>query len=127
MSQGLFLKFFEKKKSMRKHKNMKFLMAKFLRKMLLISKIRNLIILVRNNPLHLTDFLLLLNSQIIHKYANPLNNQIVEEAIPTHPSFKILNFIFRKNLNFSKNKIKKKGRIKRKITRKVTLLNNLTD
>ncbi len=102
-------------------------MAKFLRKTLLAAKIRRLFVLVRNTPLHLLDFLTHLNTQIIHKYAHPLNGKIVEEATAPITSFKILNFIFRKNINFSKNKIKKKGRIKRKITRKVVLLNNLTD
>lgn len=127
LSQGLFLKFFEKRKSMRKHKNMKLLMAKFLRKLLYSIKIKHLFFVVRNTPLHLIDFLYFLNAPTVHKYVNPVSGLLVEEENTAYPKFSAINFVFRKNIDFSKNKIKKKGRIKRKITRKLTMLNNLTD
>jgi hypothetical protein len=123
----MFIKFFEKRKSAKKNKNIKLLMAKFLRKLIYIVKIKYLFFFVRNNPLHLTDFLFFLNTPIIHKYVNPENGQIIEEKNVNSSLFKITNFIFFKNIDFTKNKIRKKGRIKRKITRKVVLTNNLTD
>lgn len=123
----MFIKFFEKKKSLKKNKNIKLLMAKFLRKLIYITKIKYLFFFIRNNPLHLSDFLFFLNTPIIHKYINPENGQIIEEKNANSPVFKITNFVFFKNIDFTLNKIRKKGRIKRKITRKIVISNNLTD
>lgn len=106
---------------------MKLLMAKFLRKLYIITKVKYNVLIIKKNPVYFLEFLSFLNSPIVHKFSNPFNDKIIEEKTNYFSSFKILYFIFFKNQNFSFNKQKKKGRIKRKIFRKLVIENKLVD
>jgi hypothetical protein len=79
LSTGLFIKYFEKKKSFKKNKIIKILIAKYLRKIFLLTKTRNLILTIRKNPTFLLEMINFLNLPIIHKFANPLTEEIIEE------------------------------------------------
>ena len=127
ISNGFFIKFYEKKKSLKKNKMIKLLIAKHLRKILLILQIKNLILRVKNNPTFLVEFLSLLNFPISHKFVNPLSQKIIEEKKKFFTIIKFFYFIFLESFNFSKNKIRKKGRIKRKIIRKLFIKDRITD
>ena len=127
LSSGLFIKFFEKKKSFKKNKTIKLLMIKYLRKLLIISKITTLALLVKKTPIFLTELLNLMNTPISHKFLNPIDGKLTEEDLKSFTSFKFLYFIFLQNKSFCKNKLRLKGRIKRKILRKITLENRLAD
>jgi hypothetical protein len=127
LSPGFFIKYFDKKKSVKKNKNTKLLMAKYLRKMYIFLKIKYQIILIKKNPVFLLEFLTFFNSPIIHKFANPFTENIIEEKNNLNPISKTLYFVFFKSQDFSFTKTKKKGRIKRKIFRKLILQNNIVD
>ena len=127
LSTGLFIKFFEKRKSLKKNKTIKLLMAKYIRKLFLISKIKNIILVVKKIPLFINEILNFLNSPIAHKFLNPVDNKIIEESETNFIQIKFLYFLFLNNKNFSKNKTLKKGRIKRKILRKVIFENKIVD
>ena len=127
LSSGLFIKFFEKKKSFKKNKIIKVLIAKYLRKVFIMSRIKNIMLIVKNNPTLLPEILSFINSPIVHKFQDPLTEEIIEEKKQYTPVIKFLNFLFLENLDFSKNKTKKRGRIKRKILRKVVSSNNIVD
>jgi len=126
-STGLFIKFFEKRKSIKKNKAIKLLMAKYLRKLFIISKINNLILVIKKTPLFINELINFLNTPIAHKFLNPIDQKIVDESISKNLSIRFLYFIFMENKNFSKNKIASKGRIKRKILRKITFENRIID
>lgn len=127
-SPGFFIKFFEKKKSLKKSRSLKMLSARYLRKLYIFSKIKYSIFFVKKLPVGFLEFLSSLNTPIIHKFNDPFTNKLVEEnPNPNRPLINILYFIFFKNIDFSSNKIKKKGRIKRKITRKLFLENSISD
>lgn len=53
--------------------------------------------------------------------------KIYEDSSLNQNIFNINYFIFLKNIDFSNNKIRKKGRIKRKITRKIFMENSIID
>lgn len=128
LTPGFFLKFFEKKKSLKKNKNLKLLCAKYLRKLYLLNKIKSNIFIIKNNPVYLLEMLNIMHSPIIHKFGNPFDEgNLIEEKDLKRKLIKVFYFIFLRNQDFSKNKIKKKGRIKRKITRKLVLENSITD
>jgi hypothetical protein len=127
LSPGLFLKYFNKKKSFKKNKTLKILMAKYIRKMLLLVKIKNLILITKQNPTFLIDFLALLNTQIVHKFFDPISKELFEDKSSTSTRIKFLYFVFLKNINFNNQKKPQMGRIKRKITRKLILRNALVD
>lgn len=78
-------------------------------------------------PVFLLEIVNFLNQPISHKFLNPYTNKVIEETNTKLYHLKIFNIIFLNNKNFSTNKIKKKGRIKRKIIRKVILENKLID
>lgn len=127
LTPGFFVKFFEKKKSIKKNKNTKILMSKYLRKIYIITKIKNQIIVVKNNPIFLIEFLTFLNSPIIHKFYDPLKKKIINEKKSPQFNTKTIYFIFFKNHEYSFNKKKKIGRIKRKIKRKIIIQNQILD
>lgn len=127
LSSGLFIKFFEKKKSFKKNKTVKLLMIKYLRKLLVITKITTLSLVVKKTPVFLTELLNLINTPISHKFSNPIDGKLIEEDSKSFTLLKFLYFIFLQNKSFCKNKLRLKGRIKRKILRKITLQNRLID
>lgn len=127
LSTGFFIKFFEKKKSIKKTKTIKLLMAKYIRKIFIISKLKNSILIIKHNPLFLMEILNLFNTPIAHKFIDPVTGKVIEEAEDNSLWLKFLYFIFLDNKDFSKNKIAKKGRIKRKILRKIVFENKIVD
>jgi hypothetical protein len=127
ISTGLFIKFFEKRKSIKKNKAIKLLMAKYLRKLFIISKITNLIMMIKKTPLFINELVNFLNLPIAHKFLNPIDQKTIDESFNKKLTIKFLYFIFTENKNFSKNKLPQKGRIKRKILRKVTFENKIVD
>jgi len=125
ISSGFFIKFFEKKKLYKKSKIVRSLLIKYLRKLFLLIRIPRLVLIVKNKPVNLVEFLKLLNLEIPHKFYEPLTNrEIIDDGLRLT---KFLYFIFYKNTSYVKNKVRKKGRIKRKIFRKLVRQNNLTD
>jgi hypothetical protein len=128
LSPGLFIKFFEKRKALKRNKMIKFLMAKYLRKIILLTGLRNFILVIKKTPVFFVEFLTFLYQPIIHKFLNPFTQKITTEFdIKSDFFIKILYFIFLKNNSFTKNKTKAKGRIKRKIYRKLVLTNGIID
>jgi hypothetical protein len=79
LSAGLFIKFFEKKKSFKKNKMIKLLMAKCIRKIFLLSKITTAILIIKKTPSFLVEILNFINSPILHKFENPFDKSTVEE------------------------------------------------
>jgi len=127
LTQGFFLKFFEKKKSLKKTKTLKLLLARYLRKFLVLLNIKNKILIVKKNPTSLLEIISLINSPIIHKFNSPFSDKIIDDSQNVKTVFNASYCIFMKTLDFSKNKQKKRGRVKRKITRKIVLENAITD
>lgn len=126
-SNGLFLKFFGRKKSLKKHKTIKLLTAKFLRKLFLVTHLRTAILIIKKTPLYLLEMLNLFNTPIIYKFTNPIENTTIEERLDDFLLIRFLYFIFLENKNFTFNKQKKRGRVKRKISRKLVLVNKVID
>lgn len=102
-------------------------MAKFIRKLFLVSKIKTVILIIKKIPLFLIEFLTLLNTPIIHKFIDPINKKIIEEKDENKVILNFVYFIFLQNIDFSLNKGPQKGRIKRKILRKLIINNKIID
>jgi hypothetical protein len=105
-------------------------MAKYLRKLFIISRIRTTILILKNNPTFLIEILKLINTPIIHKFTDPVDNKIIDETDTKEKQpdwIRFLFFIFTNNINFTKNKGPQKGRIKRKILRKLVIENKIVD
>ncbi len=102
-------------------------MAKYVRKIFLISKIKNIILVLKKIPVFINEIINFFNTPIAHKFLNPVDNKFIEESSSAPIWIKFFYFIFIENKNFTKNKTSQRGRIKRKILRKVTFENKLID
>jgi hypothetical protein len=124
---GLFLKFFENQKNKKKSKLIKMLIAKYLRKIFIVSKLKYLNVVISHNPVDLISFFNTLNSPIIAPFQDPYNEELIEESSLNKFSIRFNYFIFKQAIPYHKKKIKKRGRIKRKILRKLVIENKLVD
>lgn len=125
-SLGIFSKFFKKGKSFIKNKINFLVTAGFLRKILLFSDIRNLILMVKRTPIYLTETLTAINSPVIVNYKHPFSSENVNE-MRLKSFFYFYYFIFFHTKPYGYMKGRKRGRIKRKITKRIVKINNLTD
>jgi hypothetical protein len=103
------------------------LMAKYVRKLLVISRIYELILIVKRTPVFLLEIIKLLNQPIPHKFIDPLEERLIDETEKNKKWIKFFYFVFLNNKSFVKNKTRLAGRVKRKIRRKVIFGNKVVD
>jgi len=103
------------------------ILARYIRKLYLLIKFKHTIFFIKKIPTYLLEIINILNTPIIHKFLNPFSETVIEEPNTKKNIFNINYFIFFKNIDFSNNKIRQKGRIKRKVTRKMILENSIID
>lgn len=106
------------------------LIARYLRKLFLIINFKHIIFFVKKTPSLFIELFRLLNSIIVHKFINPFTRKFFFDNKDLFKNKKLLNidfFIFYKNIDFSKNKKRKKGRLKRKVTRKLFMIDSIID
>ena len=89
--------------------------------------IKNVDINVRRTPNYLVDMInkLLNNEPNKIYYTNPFDKKIKSTSVEC--KLKINNILFHYSKYFGKLKVKKKGRIKRKIKKRVVLINKILD
>lgn len=127
LSLGMFSKFFTKNKSFFKTKQMYLILASFLRKILLFASIKFLYLLITNIPTYVKEIMSTINNSVINHYKNPFNEEnFINEKNTINP-FKFSFFMFINNKPYGKVKVKKKGRLKRKITKRLTQMNRVLD
>ena len=127
LSSGLLLKGFGFKKSVKKLQSTKLLLVKLLRKMLLIVKVRNISLTVKGVPVNLPQYLRTLLTPINHYLIDPTTSMLHDEITKKPFEFHFHSVHFLKGLYFNQTKLRKRGRVKRKILRKLVLKNKLTD
>jgi len=131
-SQGVFNARLSRPKKFKKTKAVKFVMAKYLRKLLIVSNITWMVLVIRNNPLFLNEILQLLNEPSVHKYLNPFSKKIINEFSkrslrkPYLFKFSYFHYIFSKFYGINRHP-RPRGKVKRKIYRKLFRLVNKVD
>jgi len=126
LSLGMFMKFFLKSKSFLRSKSMYLILSSFLRKILIFSKFKSLILTISKTPLFLKEILSNLNEPVINIYKHPFNEEYINEKSIIN-KFKFSFILFLNNVAFTKRKLKKKGRLKRKIMKRIILSNRVVD
>lgn len=106
---------------------MRMLMMRLLRKLLLVIRLKNIIIRVKGVPLFLTTLLSMLFKPLQHRILDPFLGKPVDEVNLKPRSLRIFSIIFTNPKPFGFQKMKKKGRLKRKVRRKVMKANNVLD
>ena len=127
-SLGMLSKFFSNAKSSLRQKTSYLLSASFLRKLILYSNIKFLTLKIKGIPLFLKDVISSILNPARKLYFHPFRSphQLIEEESLTN-NFTFHYVLFTNLKPHSIMKRKKKGRLKRKITKKVCLLNNILD
>lgn len=127
ISLGLFLKFFEKKKTLKKNKLIKLAVIKYFRKLFIILHLRKLILIIKKNPIYLPEILNIFHQPLFILVNEPSKeNPKKKKKITFNPPI-FSYYFFIANKSFVKNKMQKKGRIKRKITKKLVSKNKIID
>jgi hypothetical protein len=117
LSLGLFLKFFKKKKSIKKKKLLKILLMKYIRKLFLIVGIINFEIYINRTPLLLDELLNSLRTATDIKFLDPLNNCLYKDF--EKPVLNLMGIKFNSPKPYGLTKGPRKGRLKRKIMRRL--------
>jgi hypothetical protein len=127
LSPGMFLKYFNKRKAIKKTKVIKLIMSIYLRKLLLVIKFSSFNFLLKSTPFMLNEVLSTLFKPLEQPFENPLTSKIIDETKAEYNNFRFnyIYFINSKMYNYLKQR--KKGRIKRKILRKLIKTNKKID
>ena len=130
---GLVIRYFQGKKSLKKNKALKYLMARFLRKVLLVLKLESVGLITKGVPVHLERILNALFKPLSHPFTDPITGDVINESesVPSSrtspPTINISSITFLAPKPFSYQKTRKRGRVKRKIRRKLVRLNKVID
>ena len=126
-SLGVISKRFSEKKSYLKSKNSYIMSSSYLRRLLLYISVLRMQMTVIKTPKYLKDILSVLTSNSNSLYKNPFaNNELVNEK-ELNPRIYFEYLVFLNNKALGPIKKKKKGRLKRKISKKIVAYNNILD
>jgi hypothetical protein len=102
-------------------------MMRYIKKLLSVVQIFNVTFVVKNPPFYLNKLLTVFNLPFISPFLNPLTNKSFDETSPDYGNIKFKYFFFINSKSYTFSKVKKRGRIKRKIRRKLILKNRIID
>ena len=122
----IFAKFFEKK-GLRNRRQTQTILMRFLRKSLIFLNISNLNLIVRGLPFNLAQLVKVLATPISYNISNPLRQGEIFTDTASRFNLQIWLVHFTKTFFFGKTKLRKKGRLKRKVARKIIMNNKLVD
>lgn len=127
-SLGLFWKYYFKPKAFRKSKTMYLVSASFLRKVLLYCSLNYIHLYINKTPRYLNEILSKINEPAISVYNHPFEPQELEISEGDAPdNFVFSSIIFLNNKNYGVTKLRKRGRLKRKIFRRLVAANRVLD
>jgi hypothetical protein len=125
-SLGMFSVYLNKGKAFTKNKSNYILMASFIRKLIVYSSIKDIYLIVKHIPIYLNELIGTINKQSINFYKDPFSGKLINES-GTKNEFYFNIFFFFNNKPYGFVKTRKKGRIKRKITKRLVKLNRIVD
>lgn len=125
-SLGMFSVYLNRGKAFTKNKSNYILMSSFLRKLIVYSSLRDIFLIVKHIPIYLNELIATINKQSINFYKDPFSGKLISES-GIKNSFYFDIFFFFNNKPYGFVKTRKKGRIKRKITKRLVKLNRLVD
>ena len=131
MSLGLLAKYFLKPKCFTKSKTVYLAVASFLRKILLHCSIPHLYLFVKRTPRYFNEILAKINEPAIGRYKDPFvdphtTDTLINECEELN-TFRFTAVMFFNNKKYGLVKMRKRGRLKRKIYRRLVNANRVLD
>ena len=129
LSPGLFLKFYGQKRPLKRTKLFKVLLVKYLRKLLITSRLKDVSVSVNRLPLLFTELFSIFMTPEVVPYNIPNKNSLYnDDLINKNKSFfNVHRFYFNRTKFYGIYKSKLRGRLKRKVARRLTKKNNILD
>lgn len=129
LSPGIFLKFYGGRRPLKRSKLFRFLLVKFLRKILLHSGIQHLFFIVNHGPVLFQEMYKLLFTPDINPYSVPYKSSLYRDDIinAQNTLFNVHGFVFQRTKFYGIHKLKNKGRLKRRVTRRLIAQNKVLD
>ena len=127
LTPGLLVKFAQNRKSLRKKTSMKVLMMQFLRKLLIVLRLNKIQIISSGVPVLLSRLLYILSQPLSHLITNPLTGSVIDEITQTRTPLNFSSVFFVRSYPYGYMPTRKRGRVKRKIRRKLVKLGRLID
>ena len=126
-SLGIIAKFFKKGKSFLKKKLVYMTLFSLIRKLLLYSSINNLTLIINRIPRYYQEFISTMYKPSIAFYKHPFNNhEIVNES--SKLSYFSFSYVYvQTHTSYGYIKPRKRGKLKRKIKKKLILSNRVID
>lgn len=124
---GLFIKFFEHRKSLRKSKLVTITMFKYLQSILFLSKLRRFIMILKGQVFFINELFLTFSQPLGLKTLNFVKLTKKQRKKPIYSRIRFLYIYLLHNHSFCKQKTKSRGRVKRKIRRRLVRANAFTD
>lgn len=124
---GLFIKFFEKRKALRKSKLMTLTMFHYFRTLLLLAPYRRFIFIIKGPTPYINELFSILQRkpQALIAHLQPRPGDLMFEKLKQ--TMKFLYLFFLRNQTYCFTKIKSRGRIKRKIRRRLVKQSHIPD
>jgi len=129
LSTGLFLKFYKNRRPLKRTKLFKILLVKYLRKLLIVSGLRDFFVIVNRSPTLFAELFKVFMTPNITPFRIPGKKRLYDDSVinSTSPTFNIHRFLFFRTKAHALMKIKKRGRLKRKITKRLIKKNSVID
>jgi hypothetical protein len=127
LSLGLFSRFFSTQKAFKKNKILKIVLSKYLRKLLLLTQLDFIDLYVKSSPFMLLEILTYLFEPLQKVFKDPLSGRLFDETRFKYKDFRLNYIYFNQSRQYNFLKIRKKGRIKRKLQKKLVKLNKKVD
>ena len=127
LSLGLFTRFFSSQKAFKKNKILKIVLAKYIRKLLLITQLDFIDLYVKSSPFMLLELMTYLLEPLQKAFKDPLSGITFDETRFNYKEFRFNYIYFYQSRQYNLLKIRKKGRIKRKLQKKLVKLNKKVD
>ena len=126
---GFFLKFYKNRRPLKRTKLFKILLVKLLRKVLISTNIRFIQLIVNRTPTFFTELYRLLITPSIVPYRLPNKASFYQDSHNNvnQPPFQIQKFLFLRTKFYGLFKEKRRGRLKRKVARRLFKKNNVMD
>lgn len=131
MSLGLLAKYFLKPKCFTKSKTVYLAVAAFLRKILLHCSVPHLYLFIKRTPRYFNEILAKINEPAIGRYKDPFvdprtTDTLINECEGLN-TFRFTAVMFFNNKKYGLVKMRKRGRLKRKIYRRLVSANRVLD
>lgn len=115
ISPGMFIKFLNRRKSYKKNRVLCLVMAQYIRKILVLIKLKHFDVVIRRSPYLLNEIFAGIFRPLVHKFKDPTTGRVINENKQVEFYFYIRFLIFEHNKPYGYMKKKLKGRLKRKV------------